>query len=108
MQEFKGGLIRVLSGQVVSPVCMAFGINVTLALLNVAHAVRQGRPTHDLIMRACGEFSSYASGVGASDIPSTLHTTPVIEPVMNRATTREPGRSITPLSDALPAEIEYS
>ena len=65
LQDFKRALGHVMSGSVLPPTRAAFDIKVTLALLDVAHAVRSGRPVHDLVSRACNEFSSYAAQSGA-------------------------------------------
>lgn len=69
VQVFKDALNRVLSGAVLPPTCATFDLTLTLSLLDVAHAVREGRPTGPLVTRACGAFAEYAA---AQEVPRGL------------------------------------
>lgn len=63
---FKAALDRALSGDALPQDCTAFGTNVVLALLDVTHAARHGRSTVGPVMRACGEFATYAADAEAA------------------------------------------
>ncbi|HEX4394039.1 MAG TPA: hypothetical protein VH084_21245 [Mycobacterium sp.] len=62
LHTFKDALNRVLTGAVLPPTCAILDIALTLSLLDIAHAVRQGRQTQSLVARACEAFSVYAAG----------------------------------------------
>lgn len=62
LATFKEALNRVLTGALLPPTCVTFDLPLTLSLLDVADAVRQGRRTQGLVTRACGAFADYAAG----------------------------------------------
>jgi NAD(P)-dependent dehydrogenase (short-subunit alcohol dehydrogenase family) len=45
LHTFKEALNRALTGAVLPPVCATFDLTLTLSLLDIAHAARQGRQT---------------------------------------------------------------
>ena len=61
LDTFKEALNRVLAGALLPPTCVTFDLTVTLSLLDIADAVRQGRQTQGLVTRACGAFADYAA-----------------------------------------------
>lgn len=61
LHEFKVALNRVLSGSVLPPVNALSDAPLTLALLDIAHAARNGLPTNYLVSRACFLFSKFAA-----------------------------------------------
>ena len=61
LREFKIALSRVLSGSVMPPGNAIPDGPLTLALLDIAFAVRGGQPTNYLVSRACFEFSKFAA-----------------------------------------------
>jgi len=61
LQAFKDALDRVLSGAVLPPTAATFNLTLTLCLLDIAHAVRQGRRTQSVVTRACEAFAEYAA-----------------------------------------------
>jgi hypothetical protein len=60
LRDFKIALGRVLSGSVLPGNGIPDG-PLTLALLDIAFAVRDGQPTNYLVSRACFEFSKFAA-----------------------------------------------
>jgi hypothetical protein len=62
LHAFKDALDRVLAGQVVPPAFAMFDAALTLALLDIARAVREQRPTQPHVSRACVAFATCASG----------------------------------------------
>lgn len=69
LQAFKEAINCVLSGAVLSPTSALFDVPLTLALLDVAHAVREERPTGPLVTRACAAFADYAADHEARQAP---------------------------------------
>jgi hypothetical protein len=65
LQAFKQAINTVLSGAVLPPVSPLFDVRLTLALLDVAHAVREERPTQYLVARACAAFTTYVADAEA-------------------------------------------
>jgi hypothetical protein len=61
LHTFKDALNRVLTGAVLPATCAILDITLTLSLLDIAHAVRQGRQTQSLVARACEAFAVYAA-----------------------------------------------
>lgn len=61
LRAFKEAINTVLSGAVLPPITGLFDVPLTLALLDVAHAVREERPTQYLVARACAAFVAYAA-----------------------------------------------
>lgn len=75
LDVFKDALARVLSGTVLPPSCGVFTVPLTLALLDIVHAVREDRATEDLVARACGEFAKFAADQGTAQwMPEAQHT----------------------------------
>jgi hypothetical protein len=66
LHAFKDALNRVLSGAVLAPTSARFDLTLTLCLLDIAHAVRQGRQTQNLVARACEAFAVYAADEAAA------------------------------------------
>jgi hypothetical protein len=66
LHAFKDALNRVLSGAVLPPTFATFDLTLTLCLLDIAHAVRQGRRTQGLVARACEAFAVYAADEAAA------------------------------------------
>ena len=58
---FKDALDRVLAGQVLPPIFAMFDAALTLALLDIARAVREQRPTQPHVNRACIAFATCAA-----------------------------------------------
>jgi hypothetical protein len=63
LREFKVSLSRVLSGSVLPPGTSIPDGRLTLALLDIAYAARNGEPTNYLVSRACFEFSKVAAAL---------------------------------------------
>jgi len=61
LREFKLALARVLSGSIMPPGTAIPDGPLTLALLDIAYAVRNGQPTNYLVSRACFQFSRVAA-----------------------------------------------
>lgn len=61
LRAFQAAINRVLSGAVLPPICALFDVPLALALLDVAYAVREERPTQYLVARACAAFAEYAA-----------------------------------------------
>lgn len=61
LHEFKVALNRALSGSVLPPGTTIPDGPLTLALLDIAYAARDGQPTNYLVSRACFEFSQFAA-----------------------------------------------
>ena len=61
LREFKVALNRVLSGSVLPPVDAISDAPLTVALLDIAYAAREGLPTNYLVSRACFLFSRFAA-----------------------------------------------
>lgn len=61
LAAFKEAINCVLVGGVLPPVSALFDVGLTLALLDVAYAVREERPTQYLVARACAAFATYAA-----------------------------------------------
>jgi hypothetical protein len=68
LREFKIALSRVLSGSTMPGNAIPDG-PLTVALLDIAFAVRAGQPTNYLVSRACFEFSKFAATTEAK-LPS--------------------------------------
>jgi hypothetical protein len=60
-RAFKEAINSVLAGAVLPPISAMFDPPLTLALLDVAYAVREERPTQYLVARACAAFATYAA-----------------------------------------------
>ncbi|WIM88007.1 hypothetical protein PT015_00265 [Candidatus Mycobacterium wuenschmannii] len=58
---FKVALNRVLAGGIMPPITVLADARLTLALLGVCHAVRNGRPTPYPVSRACAAFAEFAA-----------------------------------------------
>ncbi len=69
LHAFKDAIDCVLSGAVLPPIAALFDVPLTLALLDVAHAVREERPTGPLVTRACAAFADYAADHEARQAP---------------------------------------
>jgi len=63
LHEFKVSLGRVLSGSVLPPGTSIADGPLTLALLDIAYAARNGEPTNYLVSRACFEFTKVAAAL---------------------------------------------
>ena len=61
LHAFKDALDRVLAGQVLPPIFAMFDAALTLALLDIARAVREQRPTQPHVNRACIAFATCAA-----------------------------------------------
>jgi hypothetical protein len=61
LNDFRDGLDRVLSGATPPATVATSDVSMTLALLDIAHAVREKRPTKGLVTRACAAFAAYAA-----------------------------------------------
>lgn len=61
MQKFHQSLRRSLSGAVLPRSALLPDAKLTLALNDIAYAVRQRRQTHDLVPRACAAFADFAA-----------------------------------------------
>ena len=61
LREFKIALSRVLSGSILPPGVAISDGPLTVALLDIAYAAREGRPTNHLVSRACFQFSKFAA-----------------------------------------------
>ena len=77
LHAFKDALDRVQSGAVPLPLCSAFDLTLTLTLLDIAHAVREGRPTGSLVTRACAAFAVYAANQDLPQGPGTVRQSAV-------------------------------
>ncbi|UMB68161.1 hypothetical protein [Mycobacterium paraterrae] len=60
LREFKLALNRALSGSIMPRTAIPDG-PLTLALLDIAYAARNGQPTNYLVSRACFQFSRVAA-----------------------------------------------
>jgi hypothetical protein len=69
LRAFKEAINSVLAGAVLPPISALFDVPLTLALLDVAHAVREERPTEYLVARACAAFATYAADYEARQAP---------------------------------------
>lgn len=65
LQAFKEAINRVLTGSGLPPAFARLDVPLTLALLDVAHAVRHKRPTHVAVANACNAFDAYTVQRGA-------------------------------------------
>jgi hypothetical protein len=74
LQDFKNGLGRALSGATLPATLVMSDLSVTLPLLDIAHAVREKRPTRGLITRACAAFAKYAADQDAAQRLKVLVT----------------------------------
>jgi len=63
LHEFKVSLSRVLSGSVLPPGTSIPDGPLTLALLDIAYAARNGQPTNYLVSRACFQFTKVAAAL---------------------------------------------
>jgi hypothetical protein len=63
LHEFKVSLSRVLSGSVLPPGTLIPDGPLTLALLDIAYAARDGQPTNYLVSRACFQFTKVAAAL---------------------------------------------
>jgi hypothetical protein len=61
LHEFKVSLGRVLSGSILPPGTVIPDGPLTLALLDIAYAARNGQPTNYLVSRACFQFAQFAA-----------------------------------------------
>lgn len=61
LRGFNDSLNRVLSGAVLAPTSTMSNMPLTLALLDITHAVRSKRPVQALIDRAFEAFTVYAA-----------------------------------------------
>lgn len=75
LREFKIALGRVLSGSIMPPGRGIPDGPLTSALLDIAYAARDGRPTNYLVSKACFEFAQFAAAQEA--------TTPVVATVQH-------------------------
>ena len=73
LREFKLALDRALSGSVLPPGTTIPDGPLTLALLDIAYAARDGQPTNYLVSRACFEFSRFAATQESDAPPPTRH-----------------------------------
>ena len=73
LSEFKVALERALSGSVLPPGTTISDGPLTLALLDIAYAARDGQPTNYLVSRACFEFSQFAASQESEVPPPTRH-----------------------------------
>ena len=64
---YKSSLDQALSGHRLPPDSAILTVPVLLALLDVANAARQGRPTDALMTRATEAFAAYAADFAADD-----------------------------------------
>jgi hypothetical protein len=60
LHEFKVSLSRVLSGSILPPGTAIPDGPLTLDLLDIAYAARNGQPTNYLVSRACFQFAKFA------------------------------------------------
>lgn len=67
LDVFKGSLGQAQSGQVLPHDSSIFNVTVILALLDIANAARQGRPTESLVTRATEAFAVYAADFANDD-----------------------------------------
>jgi hypothetical protein len=67
LDVFKGSLGQALSGRRLPHDSSIFNVTVILALLDIANAARQGRPTESLVTRATEAFAVYAADFAADD-----------------------------------------
>lgn len=58
LHAFKDALDRVLAGQVLPPIFAMFDAALTVALLDIARAVQEKRPTQPHVNRACVAFAT--------------------------------------------------
>lgn len=65
LREFKVALNRVLSGSTMPPGRALPDGPLTSALLEIAYAAREGRPTNYLVSRACFQFAQFAAAYEA-------------------------------------------
>jgi hypothetical protein len=70
LAEFKVALNRALSGSVLLPGTALPDGPLTLALLDIAYAARDGQPTNYLVSRACFQFAQVAA-TGEPKVPPT-------------------------------------
>jgi hypothetical protein len=74
VREFKVALNRALSGSVLPPGTAIPDGPLTLALLDIAYAARDGQPTNYLVSRACFRFSQFvAAHKSEAPPPPTRH-----------------------------------
>jgi hypothetical protein len=71
LREFKVALNRALSGSVLPPGTAIPDGPLTLALLDIAYAARDGQPTNYLVSRACFQFSQFVATHESEESPST-------------------------------------
>lgn len=74
LREFKLALNRALSGSIMPPGTAIPDGPLTLALLDIAYAARNGQPTNYLVSRACFQFSQVAA---ASESEAANATAPM-------------------------------
>jgi hypothetical protein len=67
LHVFKASLGQALSGNLLPHDSSIFNVTVILALLDVANAARQGRPTESLVTRATETFAVFAADFAAND-----------------------------------------
>ncbi len=67
LDVFKGSLGQALSGYRLPHDSSTLNVAVILALLDIANAARQGRPTESLVTRATEAFAVYAAGFATDE-----------------------------------------
>jgi len=67
LHVFKTSLGQALSGQRLPHDSSIFNVTVILALLDVANAARQGRPTESLVTRATEAFAVFAADFASDE-----------------------------------------
>jgi hypothetical protein len=70
VEVFKDSLGQALSGRRLPHDSSIFNVTVILALLDIANAARQGRPTESLVTRATETFAVYAAQFATDDVTS--------------------------------------
>ncbi|UMB70651.1 hypothetical protein [Mycobacterium paraterrae] len=69
VRAFNAAISSVLAGAVLPPISAMFDPPLTLALLDVAYAAREERPTQYLVARACAAFATYAADQDVRQAP---------------------------------------